>query len=78
MKSTTNRYGHYVHVDNGGFVIAVDVDCNAEHVKTASVVIEDGYYGYSSTKLTLNEKITPENLRRIAEQFILAARALES
>lgn len=78
MKCTLKVFRQYVHVDNYGYSITVEVDCNAEHDKSASIVIEDGYLGYSSTKVTLNEKVTPHNLRALAEQFILAARELES
>lgn len=78
MKCTTKTFRHHVHVDNGGYSIAVEVDCQADMPKTAAIVIEDGYFGYSSTTLKLNGKVTPDNLRKLAEQLIIAARELES
>lgn len=77
MKCTTKSFGEYVHVDNGGWKISVEVDCTAEFPKSAYLCIEDGYYGYSGLKLTIHEEVTPDNLRKLAEQLILAARELE-
>lgn len=77
MQCTTKKYVEYVHVDNGGYSLGVEIDETPGGSKIASIKIEDGYFGYSSHQISLNENVTPDVLRRIGAQFIIAANALE-
>lgn len=57
-----------IHVDNGGYTFEI---CDG------SIIITDGYFGYSSHQMMLNGKVTPENLRRIGVAFMNAAAKIE-
>jgi hypothetical protein len=81
---------HYQHVDNGGLTMEVikrrydsDDDDGVGvflRIKDDGVGvflrIEDGYYGYSGHILEFHE-VVPDELRKFAEMFILAANKLD-
>lgn len=64
---------HYTHVDNGGYTFKV-----VEEDGTLSIIVEDGYYGYSSAQLRFFEDVSPENLRRISVMFSETADKIEN
>jgi len=71
--------GH-IHIDNGGTTFSlVEYDPDSdEGPHQIAVVISDSYYGYSENKMTLYSICdNPDNLRKIAEFFTVAARELE-
>lgn len=67
----------FIHVDNGGYGFIVQKGEIPKELSTPHIVITDGYYGYSETRISLNEKVNPVTLRSIGEMFIEAAHALE-
>jgi len=67
-----------IHVDNGGYTFKIQQGDNDKELLAPHIIIEDGYYGYSSTQLSLNENVTPNTLRKIGEMFLVAANKLEN
>ena len=70
---------HYQHVDNGGLTMEVikrRYDSDDDDGVGVFLRIEDGYYGYSGHILEFHE-VVPDELRKFAEMFILAANKLD-
>ncbi len=68
----------FIHVDNGGYGFIVQAGEKPNEICAPHIVVTDGYYGYSETRLSLNEQVTPQNLRAIGTMFMEAAVALEN
>ena len=78
--SELDLVSEHIHIDNGGTTFSlVEYDPDSdEGPHQIAVVISDSYYGYSENKMTLYSiSDNPDNLRKIAEFFTLAAIALE-